>query len=220
MQIAPSVFAADLGDLHAAMRLCEQGGAAMAHLDVMDGHFVPNLTFGPPVIEALVARSQLPVDIHLMVEDPDRLLDLYLALKPRWVSVHYEAATHLDRTVAAIRAAGSGPGVALNPATPVEVLHDILPALDFVLVMSVNPGFSGQGFVPYALDKVRRLRRLIEERGLPVRIEIDGGVTAANAAEIRDAGVDVAVSGSAIFAADEPIEALRRLCRIGAERAS
>jgi ribulose-phosphate 3-epimerase len=152
-----------------------------------------------------------------MVANPDRLLHLYLESKPRWVSVHWEATTHLDRTVAAIREGGAGPGVALNPATGIEVLHDILPALEFVLIMSVNPGFSGQKFVPYALDKVKRLRAEIQNRGLQTRIEIDGGVSAINAAQVRDAGVDVAVVGSGIFASPNPLEALHQLRAVGEE---
>ena len=211
MLIAPSVFAADLGHLHDALDVCQRGGAAMAHLDVMDGHFVPNLTFGPPVIEALAQRTSVPLDIHLMVSNPDRLLDQYLACKPHWLSVHWEATTHLDRTVAAIREAGVGPGVVLNPATPIEVLHDILPQVDFVLLMSVNPGFSGQGFISYVLDKARRLRAEIERRGLSVQIEIDGGVGLGNAREVAASGVDVAVMGSAVYGTDDPVATLRQV---------
>ena len=211
MHIAPSVFAADLGHLHEALAVCERGGAAMAHLDVMDGHFVPNLTFGPPVIQALAQRTSVPLDIHLMVSNPDRLLDQYLACDPHWLSVHWEATTHLDRTISVIRDAGVGPGVVLNPATPIDVLHDILPQLDFVLLMSVNPGFSGQSFVPYVLDKARRLRSEIERRGLDVQIEIDGGVGLGNAREVAAAGIDVAVMGSAVFGTPDPVATLQQV---------
>ena len=162
MKLAPSILAADLADLAAAVQLCEQGGAELVHFDVMDGHFVPNLTFGIPVLEAVVRRTHLPVDVHLMVANPDRLLDDYLKVGAAMVSVHWETARHLDRTLNHIRDRGAKAGVVLNPATPVEVLSDILPSTDFVLLMSVNPGFAGQPFLPYVLDKARRLRGMIE----------------------------------------------------------
>lgn len=211
MQIAPSLLAADLGDIRGALDLCERGEADLIHVDVMDGHFVPNLSFGPPVIEGIARHTDQPLDIHLMVERPEQLMDSYLAFNPRWISVHWEATAHLDRLVHYIRDAGVGAGVALNPATPTEVLSDLLPALDFVLVMSVNPGFGGQAFVPYALEKVRRLRREIGRRGLTVQIEIDGGVAGPNLEEVRDAGADVAVVGSGIFGAVDPLRELVEL---------
>lgn len=215
MQIAPSVLAADLGDLKSALALCDEGGADLIHVDVMDGHFVPNLSFGPPVVQGIDRhRRGRPLDIHLMVENPSELMDSYLALQPHWISVHWEAETHIDRLIHVIKDAGVGAGIALNPATPIHVLDELLPELDFVLVMSVNPGFAGQPFVPYSLDKVRRLRAQIEERGLDVQIEIDGGVARPNVEEVRDAGADVAVVGSGIFGAPDPLSELQDLRRL------
>ncbi len=204
MRLAPSLLAADLADLAGALALCEQGGADLVHFDVMDGHFVPNLSFGIPVLKAVRARTRLPIDVHLMVSNPDRLLDDYLAAGASRVIVHWEAAPHLDRLLERIRKGGAEAGVAVNPATPVEILTDVLPRLGFVLVMSVNPGFGGQAFLPHALDKARRLRRMIEISGLPVEIEMDGGIDRDNIARVVSAGVDVCVAGSAIFGAGDP----------------
>jgi len=204
MRLAPSLLAADLADLAGALALCEKGGADLVHFDVMDGHFVPNLSFGIPVLKAVRARTRLPIDVHLMVSNPDRLLDDYLAAGASRVIVHWEAAPHLDRLLERIRAGGAEAGVAVNPATPVELLTDALPRLDFVLVMSVNPGFGGQAFLPRALDKARRLRRMIEISGLPVEIEMDGGIDRDNIARVVSAGVDVCVAGSAVFGAGGP----------------
>jgi ribulose-phosphate 3-epimerase len=220
MKIAPSILAADLGDIRSALRACAEGGAELVHVDVMDGHFVPNLTFGPPVIAAMAAATRLPLDLHLMVERPGDLLDRYLELHPQWLSVHWEATTHADRLLRRVRDAGVGAGMALNPGTPISVLEDLLPALDFVLLMSVNPGFAGQPFLPYVLAKAQRLRAEIAERGLATRIEMDGGIAETNVRAVRDAGVDVAVVGSGIFAATEPVATARRLRELAAKEAA
>jgi ribulose-phosphate 3-epimerase len=179
------------------------------HVDVMDGRFVPNLTLGPPVVAAMARRTRLPLDVHLMVEDPDRLLAAYLDAGAARLAVHWEAALHLDRTLAAIRARGVAAGVALNPATPVELLADILQACDFVLLMSVNPGFAGQAFLPYVLDKARRLAELSASR--PIEIEIDGGIGPETIAAATRAGVSTFVAGSSVYGAADPAAAIRAL---------
>ncbi len=217
MKLAPSILAADLADLAGALEQCEAGGADRVHFDVMDGHFVPNLTFGVPVLEALAARTRLPFDVHLMVSRPDRLLDAYLAAGAGWVSVHWETATHLDRLLERIRAGGARAGIALNPATPVELLTDVLPSIDFVLLMSVNPGFGGQDFIPYVLAKAERLREIITQRQLRVTIEMDGGIGHGNIRRVTAAGVDVCVAGSAVFQHDDPAAAMRQLRRKATE---
>jgi ribulose-phosphate 3-epimerase len=177
----------------------------------MDGRFVPNLTFGIPVVQALARRTRLPLDVHLMVEEPERLLDAYLAAGAARVAVHWEATVHLDRQLQRIKDGGARAGVALNPATPVELLADVLPALDFVLLMSVNPGFAGQAFLPYALDKARRLVALARARAIRVEIAMDGGLDRGNIRQAVAAGVEVAVVGSGIFAAPDPLQAMAEL---------
>jgi ribulose-phosphate 3-epimerase len=212
MKLAPSILASDLADLAGAVAACEAGGAELVHVDVMDGHFVPNLSFGIPVLAALHQRTRLPLDLHLMVSNPERLLDKYLQAGAARVAVHWEVVPHLDRLLQQIREAGAKAGVAVNPATPVEVLVDALPSLDYVLLMSVNPGFSGQAFLPRSLDKARRLRRLIREGGdLPVQIAMDGGIDRGNMREVVAAGVEVCVVGTAVFAESNPVLAMSEL---------
>ena len=213
MLLAPSILAADLADMKTAAEQCRQGGADFIHVDVMDGHFVPNLTIGVPVVQALAACSEVPLEVHLMVSNPERLLEEYLDAGARWLSVHWEAATHLDRLVGQIQKGGAAAGVALNPATPVEVLQDILPRLNFVLLMSVNPGFAGQAFLPYTLDKARRLRSAVERRQLDVTIAMDGGIGIDNIRQVVASGVEMCVAGSAVFASEDPIATMQELKR-------
>src|SRR5882672_11310808 len=171
IDIAPSILSADFSRLAEEIQSVERGGAGVIHVDVMDGHFVPNITVGLPVVKAVSRSTSLPVDAHLMIDEPGRYAEQFVAAGARMVSVHVEADAHLHRTVMSIKSAGAQAGVVLNPATPIESLHEILSFVDYVLVMSVNPGFGGQKFITTALDKVRRLRRIIDQRGLPVRIE-------------------------------------------------
>lgn len=213
MFLAPSILAADLADLKTAAEQCSQGGADFIHVDVMDGHFVPNLTIGVPVVQSLAACSEIPLEVHLMVSNPERLLEEYLDAGARWLSVHWEAAVHLDRLIGLIQQRGAAAGVALNPATPIEVLEDILPLLDFVLLMSVNPGFAGQVFLPYTVDKARRLRSAIEQRQLDVTVAMDGGIGVDNIRQVVASGVDLCVAGSAVFASEDPVATMQELRR-------
>lgn len=216
MRIAPSILAADLADLAGAVEICERGGADLIHFDVMDGHFVPNLSFGIPVLAALRRRTELPIDVHLMVDHPGALLDGYLDAGADRLAVHWEAAPHLDRLLGRIREAGAEAGVAVNPATPVELLTDALPSLDFVLLMSVNPGFAGQSFLPGVVDKVWRLKRLIAGEkarlgGRSIDISMDGGVGSDNIHRLADAGAATCVAGSSVFGSDDPAAAIGQL---------
>jgi ribulose-phosphate 3-epimerase len=206
MKIAPSILSADFAALGEAIARVEAAGADLLHVDVMDGHFVPNLSIGPPVIESIRKRTRLPLDVHLMIEEPERWVETYVKAGADYVTVHAEASTHLERTLTLIREAGARSGVALNPSTPPEVLQYVLDDLDLVLVMSVNPGFGGQSFIPTAYEKIRRLRAMLADR--PVLVSVDGGVKTDNAGPLAQAGATVLVAGSAIFGTPDPGAAL------------
>ncbi|HVQ29992.1 MAG TPA: ribulose-phosphate 3-epimerase [Vicinamibacteria bacterium] len=216
MIIAPSILAADFGRLADEVQKAERGGAGVVHVDVMDGHFVPNLTVGPPVVRSLRKVTALPLDCHLMIENADRYVDAFADAGASWISLHVEAMPHLQRTVAHLRSRGLRPGVVLNPATPLHTLDEILPEVDYVLVMSVNPGFGGQAFLPTSLEKIRRLKRLIDERGLKTEIEVDGGVDLTNIRALRQAGASIFVAGSAVFGQGDPEGAVKRLLEAAA----
>ena len=209
MKIAPSILSADFAALGEAIARVEAAGADQLHVDVMDGHFVPNLTIGPPVIESIRKRTRLPLDVHLMIEEPERSVETYVRAGADLVTVHAEACPHLQRTLTQIREAGARAGVALNPATGPGVLEYVLDDLDLVLVMSVNPGFGGQSFIPTAYAKLRQLRSLLGTR--PVELSVDGGVGPGNARALVEAGATTLVSGSSIFGAADPGEAVRKL---------
>jgi ribulose-phosphate 3-epimerase len=197
--IAPSILAADFAHLAREIESVEKGKADLLHLDIMDGHFVPNLTVGPPVVASIRKITSLPLDVHLMIEEPARLVDDFIRAGANWVSVHVEADHHLNRTIQHIRSQGVRAGVALNPSTPIGTLEEVLADLDFVLIMSVNPGFGGQQFIPSALNKIRKLRQEITCNKYRARIEVDGGLDTGNLEEVIAAGADMIVAGTAIF---------------------
>jgi ribulose-phosphate 3-epimerase len=216
IEIVPSILSADFARLADQIAAAERGGARLLHLDVMDGHFVPNLTIGPPVVESVRKATKLHLDCHLMIENPERYAKAFVEAGANSVSVHYEACRHLDGTLELIRDAGAMAGVVLNPATPVAVLEDVLDVADYVLLMSVNPGFGGQKLIPYVLDKVRKLDTMRQGKQLALPIEIDGGVHQDNLAEVVRAGCDWIVTGSAVFHSPDPEATVRRMREIAA----
>ena len=211
IEIAPSILSADFSRLGEQIKTVERAGASLLHVDVMDGRFVPNITVGLPVVKAISRATQLPIDVHLMIVEPARYVESFVEAGAQMVSIHIEADPHAHRTLTALRAAGAQAGIAINPATSLSALEEAIRFVDFVLVMSVNPGFGGQEFISSSLDKVRRLRKMLDERGLKARIEIDGGIDQDNVAEVAGAGAEIIVSGSAIFGAPDPAVALREL---------
>lgn len=210
-EIAPSILSADFTELGEAIRAVEKGGAKVLHVDVMDGQFVPNITIGLPVVKSIRKATSLTIDTHLMIENPGNYAVKFVEAGADMVSVHVEADVHLQRTLCAIREAGGQAGIAINPATPLSSLEEALPFADFVLLMSVNPGFGGQKFIHTSLDKLRRLRRMIDERGLETRIEIDGGIDANNIAKIVEAGAEIIVSGTGVFGKGNATEGVKEL---------
>lgn len=211
VELAPSILSADFARLAEQIAAAERGGGTVVHVDVMDGHFVPNLTIGPPVVASLRKATKLPLDCHLMIDNPNEFIPAFADAGANWVSVHYEACPHLHRTLQMIANHGMEPGVVLNPATRVDLLIDILPMVHHVLIMSVNPGFGGQEFIPFSLNKIRRLAELRGELGLAFRIEVDGGVAHDTVAQVVQAGAELLVAGNAVFGAGEPERDARAL---------
>ena len=211
VEIAPSILSADFTRLGEEIAAVERGGATVVHVDVMDGHFVPNITVGLPVVRSLARATKLPLDTHLMISEPGLYAEQFVEAGARMVSVHVEADPHIHRTLSGIKKRGARAGIVINPATPLSALDEALQFADYVLVMSVNPGFGGQQFIPTSIEKVRRLKRMIDERGLKVRIEIDGGIDRQNIAEVAAAGAEIMVAGTAVFGGGDPANAVREL---------
>jgi ribulose-phosphate 3-epimerase len=203
VKLAPSILSADFSRLNDHIKEAQKGGIEWLHIDVMDGHFVPNISFGPVVMQALRPKSDLVFDVHLMIQQPELFIEEFVKAGADWITVHYEACPHLHRVIQQIKQAGLKAGVSLNPATPINVLDSILDELDMVLIMSVNPGFGGQSFIPSSLEKISKLKKMIEDRNLNTIIEVDGGVKLDNIKEVIDAGANVLVAGSAVFGAED-----------------
>jgi ribulose-phosphate 3-epimerase len=220
IRVSPSILSADFAALGRDVSAAERGGADLIHVDVMDGHFVPNLTIGPPVVRALKRVAQVPLDVHLMIAEPDRYLEAFVDAGAAMLSVHVEVLPHLHRTIQAIKALGCQAGVVLNPSTPVAALEEIAGDVDFVLVMSVNPGFGGQRFIPRSLAKIRAVRALLDQAGNPAPIEVDGGVDLDTIAAVVDAGAEILVAGQAVFGTGDPESAVRALKAAGQRAAA
>ena len=211
VRIAPSILSADFAALGEQIAAAERGGADLIHVDVMDGHFVPNLTIGPPVVKSISRVAKVPLDVHLMIEEPDRYLEAFVRAGAAMISVHVEVLPHLHRTIQAIKQLGAKAGVALNPSTPIVALEEIAGDVDHVLVMSVNPGFGGQTFIPRSESKIAAVRALLDRQGNAAPIEVDGGIDRTNAARIVEAGATILVAGNSIFGTGDPERATREL---------
>jgi len=211
VKVAPSILSADFARLGEQAQAAVDGGASLLHVDIMDGHFVPNITIGPPVVASLRKAVKVPLDCHLMIERPDDFIPAFAEAGANWISVHKEACVHLDRSLRLIASHGCKPGVVINPATPVHNLHEVLPLVHYVLVMSVNPGFGGQTFIPTSLKKIESLVELRESRGLNFFIEVDGGIHHDTVADVVKAGTEILVAGSAVFEHNTPTESARQL---------
>ena len=212
--IAPSILSADFSRLADAVRLAEDAGADLIHVDIMDGHFVPNLTLGPGLVAAIRRETRLPIDVHLMVDNPRAFVPLFHEAGADWISIHVEATAHLHKDLTMIRALGRKAGAALNPGTPIDTLKEVLPELDFVLIMSVNPGWGGQSFIPACRDKIRKLRDWIRAENFRIPIEVDGGIKLDNAADVIRDGCEIVVAGSAVYDAPDPAAAVKALKEI------
>lgn len=217
IELAPSILSADFARLGEDARLAVEGGATLLHVDVMDGHFVPNITIGPPVVASLRKATSVPLDVHLMIENPDQYVPAFVDAGADWISVHQEACVHLHRTLELIRSRGAQAGVVLNPATPVDTIGEVLDMVDFVLIMSVNPGFGGQKFIPQALRKIMLLANLRSAQQLNFRIEVDGGITLNTIGEVVRAGAEVLVAGNAVFGKGDPRENVQKLLKAASE---
>ena len=219
VELLPSILSADFARLADEVAAAERGGGTVIHVDVMDGHFVPNITLGPPVVKSLRKVTKLPLDCHLMIENPDEYIPAFAAAGANWVSVHYEACRHLHRTLSLIAEHGMKPGVVLNPATRVDLIEEILPMVHHVLIMSVNPGFGGQSFIPFSLDRIRQLAGLRRAKGLAFRIEVDGGVAHDTVAQVVQAGAELLVAGNAVFGAGHAERDARALLELARKAA-
>jgi ribulose-phosphate 3-epimerase len=217
IELAPSILSADFARLAEQVRAASEGGSTVIHVDVMDGHFVPNLTVGPPLVKSLRKATDLPLDCHLMIENPDQFIAEFVEAGADWISVHQEACRHLNRTLNLIQSHDVLAGVVINPATPVETLSEVLEIVDYVLVMSVNPGFGGQKFIPETVHKIRRLADLRSERGLNYRIEVDGGIALETVAEVVRAGAEILVAGNAVFGQGDPKTDAQKLLKAATE---